>query len=230
MTATANEVGNLTITDHVRNMVGRIVVATVQREGVARSVWFYVVAALPGMNVFGVNVGTNSSFYAPLDEDGFRLETATVDTYTTVTGLDRLSGDVRERLATFLRDSGLSVQTSPETPAEPTSEALAAAKAEGRAEATAEFDRWKEFATETAHEYANDNDLCGEFDRCMTEIGLRPRQREFYVEAHVTVSYNVGRYIEALSEEDAADQLAENIREYVSDEDVVTYGTWDVEL
>jgi hypothetical protein len=42
---------------------------------------------------------------------------------------------------------------------------------------------------EVAHQYANDNSLCGEFDRCMEEIGLptRVRDREFEVTVRVTV-------------------------------------------
>jgi hypothetical protein len=51
-----------------------------------------------------------------------------------------------------------------------------------------EFERWKSNATEIAHSYADDNSLCSEFDRCMEEIGLEPRTREYVVEFRMTVT------------------------------------------
>lgn len=222
MTANAIEAGNLAHS----SMVGHVVVASVQRDNGTRSVWFYVIAALPNMQVFGVNIGTNSSFYAPLDDDGFRLETATVDTYTSTSGLDRLAGDVRDRLATFLRDAGVTLPTSQDGDAETRIREAVAAE---RARLQSQFEAWKEQVTEAAHEYANDNDLCGVFDQFMESQGLRPRNREYYVEGTVTVTYRVGHYIEGTSEEDALETLAENIREYVNDSDVTSYGDWEFE-
>jgi hypothetical protein len=58
---------------------------------------------------------------------------------------------------------------------------LDAAKREGRREAEREFEEWRQRATEIAHQYADDNSLCGEFDRCMEEVGLEPRNREYEV-------------------------------------------------
>lgn len=66
-----------------------------------------------------------------------------------------------------------------------------------------EFEEWKRQATETAHEYANNNDLCSEFDRCMTEIGLEPRTRDYVVTFRVRV--------EASSEDDATEQAMDTI-------------------
>lgn len=74
---------------------------------------------------------------------------------------------------------------------------------EERARLTREFDQWKENATEIAHQYANDNSLCGEFDRCMSEIGLRPRDREWQVTFSVTVN------VEASDDDSAVEQARE---------------------
>jgi hypothetical protein len=79
------------------------------------------------------------------------------------------------------------------------------ARREVRAAMTAEFDRWKENATEIAHTYAEENSLCGEFDRAMEEIGLRPRARDY------TVVVSVSRTITASSEEDARDLAREEV-------------------
>lgn len=61
------------------------------------------------------------------------------------------------------------------TPAEITPEMLAQAREEGRQQAADEFQAWKDRAVEIAHQYANDNELCGRFDQCMAEIGLPTR-------------------------------------------------------
>lgn len=83
------------------------------------------------------------------------------------------------------------------------SDAVAEAKREERIRLTREFDQWKENATEIAHQYANDNSLCGEFDRCMSEIGLRPRDREWAVTFTVTVT------VEASDDDTAVSQARE---------------------
>lgn len=54
-----------------------------------------------------------------------------------------------------------------------------------------EHETWKERAIVTAHEYADRHDLCGEFDRCMEEIGLRGRERDFNVDVEVTLPITV---------------------------------------
>jgi len=82
--------------------------------------------------------------------------------------------------------------TPDESPAATFTQAdLDRARAEGRQEAEQEFDRWKESATETAHQYAADNGLCSQFDRCMVDIGLRPRTREQTFRVTVTRTVTV---------------------------------------
>lgn len=72
-----------------------------------------------------------------------------------------------------------------------TREELAAAVNRARDEVSAEaaraFEEWKERATEVAHEYADNNDLCSEFDRCMEEIGLPTRRVEYDVTYRVVL-------------------------------------------
>lgn len=59
---------------------------------------------------------------------------------------------------------------------------------EARAAKDEEFQQWKERANEVAIEYAIENDLCGEFERCMEEIGFRGRNEDYTVTFTVTVS------------------------------------------
>lgn len=56
-----------------------------------------------------------------------------------------------------------------------------------RLEDLSEFEAWKERASEIACQYADDNNLCGEFERCMEEIGLTGRRREYVVSLSLTV-------------------------------------------
>ena len=57
------------------------------------------------------------------------------------------------------------------------------------------FEAWKARATDIAHEYANDNDLCSRFDDAMRDIGLPERTREVDVRVrcesthYMTVNY-----------------------------------------
>lgn len=60
--------------------------------------------------------------------------------------------------------------------------------AERLTEAQRQFEAWKERATEIAHTYANDNSLCGEFDACMEDIGLRGRNSDYDVVIRVSVT------------------------------------------
>jgi hypothetical protein len=64
--------------------------------------------------------------------------------------------------------------TSSEVPADVAS-ALEQGRREGREQANREFEEWKARAEQIAHTYADENDLCSEFDRCMEEVGLSPR-------------------------------------------------------
>ena len=77
-------------------------------------------------------------------------------------------------------------------------------------------------AAEIASEYAENNDLCGEFERCMEAIGLqdlglrslRKRERTYAVTVEVpvvrreTVSHVV--YVDAYDEDDAAERFGDN--------------------
>lgn len=218
MTATANEASNLTAVKS-----GRIVVASVPMdEERSRSVWFYVVTPLTNGRVFGVDIGMNATYLAPTTDEGMRLIEGAWDGYTDY-DLSRLSGDVLEALSAFLGARGIAL------PEEDTEERVRAAVRAREAELRAEFEAWKENATEVAHSYADENDLCGEFDRCMRDIGLRPRKREYYVSGTVTVSRFVSAYIEADSEEDARDILAESPRDYVDTDDLTRWGDWTFE-
>jgi hypothetical protein len=78
--------------------------------------------------------------------------------------------------------------TSRETPVTFTAEDVDRARQEGRAAADREFQAWKDHATATAHQFADDNSLCGEFDRCMAEIGLPTREREQTVRVEISTS------------------------------------------
>lgn len=81
---------------------------------------------------------------------------------------------------------------------------IRAAKREARQEAVTEFEAWKSHANEVAIQYANDNSLCSEFDRCMIAIGLEPRDT-FEREWEVTFSYTV-----TARDEDAAVEAAQD--------------------
>lgn len=64
-----------------------------------------------------------------------------------------------------------------------------------------EFEQWKEHANDIAIEYARENDLCGEFERCMEEIGFRGRESDYCVTFTVNVT--------ARDEDHAAEVAAE---------------------
>lgn len=57
----------------------------------------------------------------------------------------------------------------------------------------------------SAHEYADDNSLCGEFDNFMEKHGLPPRSREH--EVSVRVSADITVTVSARDQEDAEDQI-----------------------
>ena len=112
------------------------------------------------------------------------------------------------------------VESSPEetvtlTAAE-LAERLESAKREGKREADVQFEEWKESANATAIEYANDNSLCSEFDRCMRDIGMMDRDewrehnaQEFTVEftySTTVMAYDSDEAIERASEEFEGEQ------------------------
>lgn len=153
-------------------------VITARTSDTGTLVWFYVIACLPDGKAFGVNVGSNAATVSP-EGSGFRFDTATVEHYGEPDSLSRLSSTVLDALSSFLVAAGLPAVTGTDAH-ETREEAYARGVTDGRTAATREFDAWKASATETAHEYADRNDLCSEFDRCMTEIGLEPRGGHTY--------------------------------------------------
>lgn len=71
---------------------------------------------------------------------------------------------------------------------------------------------WKDRTVERAHEYADDNDLCGRFDDFMEEVGLPSRRRSETVTLSVQVDVEVelGRHDEAcdfITEDMVRDEL-----------------------
>lgn len=96
----------------------------------------------------------------------------------------------------------------------------------GRDAATQEFERWKEATTELAHDFANDNSLCSEFDRFMGEVGLRPRTREYSVRVEVVQRGYAYVSVEASTDEEARDIVSEDPGQYV---DTYAVDDWDVE-
>ena len=188
-----------------------------------RTVWFYVVAPLPNGQAYGVNLGTNKSYVTP-DGDGYRFMVATVDASNQNDhgGLASCSQDVRDALATFFRDAGLTLpaELSP-APEQDVTALVEQARAEERERLTRQFDEWKERANDVAIEYAENNDLCGEFERCMEEIGFRGRYSEYDVTVSVTL--RVTAHNEDSAEEEANDLMYRFENGYGSDVNLVGF-------
>lgn len=66
--------------------------------------------------------------------------------------------------------------------------AVLAALQRTHAEAMTKHEQWLAGLVSDAHDYANDNDLCGRFDEFMTEHGLPGRVREFRFRVNVQSS------------------------------------------
>ena len=80
-------------------------------------------------------------------------------------------------------------------------------------------EEWKEEATDKAHDWANENNLCGTFDDFMESIGLRRRERDYTVTVTVTLDVEI-KEIRASNARDAEqevteDQVADAIRRSV---------------
>lgn len=187
-------------------------------EGTA--VWAYVLATLPGRDVLALTLGTG--LYSPVP--------GAVGIYPVTAGetLNNLNEwtVARDAVAEYFRGATPAVP-----PTVPDSEALDQARREGAAEVQARWDRWAEDATETAHRYANNNNLCGEFDRCMEEIGLRPRTRDYTVSMTVTLSVVVP--VTADTDDHAAELAIDRFREeprYVLSEFTSDLSYADVEV
>lgn len=63
--------------------------------------------------------------------------------------------------------------------------------------------RWVDDLVDSAHEWADENSLCGEFDRFMSAHGLPGREREFTVTLEVSVKVETTVRVYARSEADA---------------------------
>lgn len=96
-------------------------------------------------------------------------------------------------------------EATPTAPQETPEEAYLRGRRDAEEAARREMEAWKARATEIAHTYANDNGLCSEFDRCMVDVGLTPRTREY--EVHVCYTFTV--------EASNADAAAEEAEEYL---------------
>lgn len=83
-----------------------------------------------------------------------------------------------------------------------------AAELERLREANREFLRWRDRLVEDAHAYADENNLCSEFDRFMEEHDLPTRVKEFNVTITLTV--------EARDDDDAVERVSGNYY-YTSD-------------
>lgn len=73
--------------------------------------------------------------------------------------------------------------------------------------AQAEHRQWVDAIATSAHAWADENNLCGEFDRFMAEHDLPPRRREFSVECEVTMTTRVSVTVESRSAENAEDDV-----------------------
>lgn len=177
-----------------------------------------------------VEAGTVSG---PVITDG-RAGTWPVTTWATVTldnlynGRDRIYTypltDVPawvQNVGTFLAQSANRVDTS--TPTPDVAEAVRQARQEQREEDRRAFEAWKERATETAHEYANNNSLCVEFDKCMRDIGLRGRERQYRVDVRLDTHV----YVTAATNEEAETRACDALRVFdqYESEDEEGHGT-----
>lgn len=119
-----------------------------------------------------------------------------------------------EPLAAHFREAATAGQNG--TSEAPTADALAEAREAGKREAEERHERFMAALVSDAHEYANDNDLCGEFDRFMEEHGLPRREREY--EVTFTITYSSTALVTASSSDEAAEALVENPGAYISTE------------
>jgi hypothetical protein len=94
---------------------------------------------------------------------------------------------------------------------------LEQARQEERRAAAARFEAWKESASEIACQYADDNSLCGEFERCMEEIGLQGRARPHVVVLRVPVDARDGSRAVEEAVEMLSGESSYFVRSYVSD-------------
>lgn len=112
-------------------------------------------------------------------------------------------------------------QTVEEAPArtftqEELEEAVRQARAETKEAGDAALREFKEYANGIAVEYAKNNDLCGNFERCMEAIGLMGRDE--WDEAHrhpYHVTYSVTLTVEGSDDNDASDRAYDLLTDYI---------------
>lgn len=95
-----------------------------------------------------------------------------------------------------------------------------------------EFESWKQRATGIAHDYANNNSLCREFDRAMVAIGLPPRftsvkiRLEFPLEVSDPNDYAAVRSAILNATSDPVAYARSNGYVYVEDEEGDEIASW----
>src|SRR5687768_566958 len=174
--------------------------------------WVYVVAVTEvtevnayttKAKVYGVDLGQNSN---RLDLAGADAMTFGMFDTSDLEGSDisRLHADIIERLSETFRGSLPSFVTVPT--AEPVSDRFEEGRQSGALEERIRWTAEQDRLVEDAHQYANDNGLCSEFDRFMADHGLPTRVRDYEVSVHVCGTVTV--LVEASSGDDAAELVA----------------------
>lgn len=138
--------------------------------------WLYLVAIV-GDTLFGVAFANVRGSADPI---GASVPTSLVTHQMDNGGAHHTPGVVgwwADMLADYFRAATTGTPTSGD---QDTDQAYRRGVNDGRAAASREFDAWKARAEEIAHEYADNNDLCSEFDRCMEDVGLSPRGGHTY--------------------------------------------------
>lgn len=203
-----------------------------------RRVWLYVVVPTGPDTAYGVNLGTSLTGSRYPDESygtGLSWITGTgiVPEYGVRT-LGDLSGEQTEALASFLRSHGLSLPADTEGASEGHSgPSEAEVREEVTRELTARFESWKSSLVSDAHEFADENDLCGEFDRFMREHGLSERTRSYEVSWTATITVSGSTVVEGSGRDDAMESFDCDPSAYVGTDNLVElirYGSPDVDI
>lgn len=205
-------------------------------RGAGRREWLYVVAVFADM-LFGVAF-TN-------DQSNPRPEWVTVPRDTTraddAPGMSAIRHPLTvvpwwpEMLADFFRGAANQDQDAPRVAGDQDQDqAYQRGVADGTASEKARHDAWLSSLVSDAHQFADDNSLCSEFDRFMEEHGLPTRVREHEIEYTLTatVTYSGRATVEGSSWEDAHDAFHSDESAYIDVDDARRYGTvqeWDVE-
>lgn len=176
-----------------------------------RRVWLYVVVPTGPDTAYGVNLGASLGTSVYLGTDcgtGPAWITGTdIRPQHGARTLGDLSQPQTEALASFLRSHGLTLSTKPTSGSgDEFPEALVErVKRETEQRLTERFESWKSSLVSDAHEFADENNLCGEFDRFMREHDLPEREREYAVNYSVTLSGTV--YVTGSGRDDVAERF-----------------------